>query len=268
MELIQPILQIIALMGISIFLSVLAMQTIKLTGADLKDMKQRNRSDVLILAAVFNLLFIGAVALILKLWSHQPMSRLGFSFALKDFVFLVFAFLFSIGLALLYILYLNRKDKIKITWVKNYFSHTSGLLNLILAFIVLFIAALQEEVLFRGYFAFTLLPFGFIYALFISAIVFTFWHYLTNKISFFQTLDWFLGGIMLFLIYWLSGSVWVAAVVHFIRNVINVVIFNISSENSIITYETPFPSRYKTIYTLSCSLFLILSGFCFYHFVV
>ncbi len=266
MELIQAILQILTVMGISIFLTVLAMQTFKLTGADLKDMKQRNRSDVLIIAGVFNLLFIVAVGLVLKIWNHQPISRLGFSFALKDIAFLVFAFLFSTGLALLYIGYLNRKQKINISWVKNYFSHTTGLLNLLLAFIVLFVAALQEEVLFRGYFAYILLPFGFIYALFISAIVFTFWHYLTNKISFFQSIDWFLGGVMLFFIYWLSGSIWVAAVVHFIRNLINVVIFNISSYNSIVTYEIPFPSRYKTLYTLFCSLFLIISGLCYYHF--
>ena len=265
---VKAILQLLTVIGISIFLSVSAMQAIKLTGADLKDMKQRNRPDVLIIAAVFNLLFIVAVGLVLKLWDHQSISILGFSFAYTDIPFVLFAILFTAGFALLFIWYLNRKMVIKVSWVKSYFSNTSGNAQLIPVFIVLFIAALQEEVLFRGYFAHVLLPYGFFYALFISALIFTFWHYLTNKVSLLQTLDWFIGGILLFLIYWLSGSIWVAAIVHFSRNFNNVVIFNIGSQNAIVEYEKPFPSGYKTMYTLSSSLFLILAGFCYYQYLI
>ncbi|HKJ41115.1 MAG TPA: type II CAAX endopeptidase family protein, partial [Sunxiuqinia sp.] len=239
MEITQAILQILTAIVVSFFLSVLAMRTIKLTGADLKDVKQRNRKDVLVIAAIFNVLFIIIVSILLKFWNHQSISRLGFSFANKDIVLSVLTFTFTTGLAFLFISYLNRKKIISVSFVKNYFYHATGLSNLLLAFVVLFIAAFQEEILFRGYFALVLFPFGLISALIISSLAFTFWHYLTNKVRFYQTLDWFMGGIMLFLIYWLSGSIWVATIVHFSRNFINVTVFNISSSNAIVIYNKP-----------------------------
>jgi membrane protease YdiL (CAAX protease family) len=265
MDVIQAILQILTAMVISIILSVLAMNAIKLTGADLKDMKQRNRTDVLIIASIFNLLFIVAVGLLLKFWNHASIAVLKFSLNKTDIAFLIIALVFSISFALLYIWYLNRKQIIITHWVKKYFSNIDNIFGYLLGFIVLFIAALQEEILFRGYMAYILVPFGFYYALFISALLFTFWHYLTNKVNFFQTLDWFIGGIMLFLIYWFSGSIWVAAIVHFSRNFINVIIFNISSANAIIAYNKPVPPKFKTIYTITNSIVLILIFYFYSH---
>lgn len=265
MDIIQAILQILAAMVISIILSVLAMKVINLTGADLKDISHRNRTDVLIIAAIFNLLFIGAVSLLLRFWNRVSMSVLKFSLSSADIAVLLVALALSIGFTLIYVWFLNRKNIVVVHRVKNYFAKIENLPELLLSFIVLFITALQEEILFRGYMAHVLVPFGFFYGLFISALLFTFWHYLTNKFNFFQTLDWFTGGVMLFLVYWLSGSIWVATIVHFMRNFINVVIFDISSGNAVVEYEKPVTPKFKTLYTVANSIVIILVFYFYSH---
>lgn len=264
MEIWGAIFRLSIAITISIFLSILAMKALKFTGADLKEVKQRNRSDVLIIAGVFNILFIVAVALLLKLWDHEPITKLGFSIKMFDLLFILIALIISIGFALWFVGYLNKKEVITITRVQGLFRNTKGLSGASLGFIVLFIAALQEEILFRGYFAYVLLPFGLYYALVISAIIFTLWHFLTNKVNLFQAIDWFLGGIMLFYAFWLSGSIWVAAIIHFSRNFTNVLVFDITGENSIISFKKPFPARYKTIYTIIYSLAIIVFAFVYY----
>jgi len=57
MEVLGVISRLLIVILISVVLSVFAMQTIKLTGADLKDFKQRNKPSVLAIAGFFNLLF-------------------------------------------------------------------------------------------------------------------------------------------------------------------------------------------------------------------
>lgn len=265
MEVFGIISRLIVVILISTVLSIIAMQVIKLTGADLKDFKQRNKPLVLTIAGFFNLLFIVAVAAVLKLWDSEPLSILGFSIHLKDFIFLFIVLVLAIGLALLFVWYFHFQKVISVSWNKRENKPQASQISLLFVFIVLFIAALQEEVLFRGYFAFVLKPLGFYYALLISAVVFTAWHFITNKVNLYQTIDWFLGGIMLFYIYWVSGSIWVATFVHFSRNFTNVIVFNISGNQFILSYEKPLPPQNKTIYTITFSLIIILLGLSFYH---
>ena len=246
----------------AIALSVLAMLAVKLAGVDLKDAKQRTAPRVLAIAGLFNLLFIAAVAVILRSWDHQSLSILGFSFGINGLVFVLAAFLLTGGLALLYVWSLHSLGIIRISWSGDpYPKDLRGLTRLFFGFLILFIAALQEEILFRGYFSFALLRYGFLWALAISTVVFTLWHFLTNRVSLFQSVDWLLGGIMLYTLYWLSGSVWVAALVHFSRNFTNITVFNISSSNSLIAFHKPVTPAYKTLYTALYSCILILAGY-------
>ncbi len=249
---------------ISICLSLLAFGTIKLSGTDLKEVKQRNKPKVFIIAGIFNLLFIVAVELLLKIWDHQSLSRLGFSFSSADLLFILIAFCTSIGFALLFVWFLDQRKVITITRVHGLFRHTNGLAGTHLGFVVLFVAALQEEILFRGYFAYVLLPFGFYYALLVSSFFFTAWHFLTNKVNVFQAIDWFIGGVMLFYVFWLSGSIWVAALIHFSRNFTNVLVFDLTGTNSILSLKKPLPGRYKTVYTIIYSVGIIAFGFFYF----
>ncbi len=262
------IIHLAAISILAIVLSTLAMLTVKWTGVDIKDPTQRNNPLVLTIAGIFNLLFIVAVVLILKFWDNQSIGILGFSFKLSDFIFAILVLLLSVGLALSYLLFLHNRRIITIEWEKNLLPvNFKVILNLLLGLIVLFIAALQEEILFRGYFAYILLPYGFFYAITISTIIFTIWHFLTNKVNLFQTIDWLLGGTMLFYLFWLSGSIWVAALIHFSRNFTNVLVFNISGFSSVLSFKKPMLPQHKTIYTVIYSFIIMLIGFVYYSFI-
>lgn len=266
MELTQAIFRLVAVTIIAVVLSILAKLTISWTGIDIKDTRKRNNPGVLSIAGIFNLLFILAVSALLQFWDHESLSKLGFSLPPADLIFILLSLLFSFGLALGYIWYLDRKGRIGISRNKHIFPFkTNQSVKMLFGFVILFIAALQEEIMFRGYFSFVLLPQGFFCALIISSLVFTLWHFLTNKVNLFQAVDWLLGGIMLFCIYWLSGSVWVATMVHFSRNFTNVTVFNISHTNALILYDKPISPGRKTWYTLIYSTLMLLFGFCYYY---
>ena len=264
MEITGVILRLLVVSAVSVVLSVLAMLVVKWTGTDLKDMRQRTRPHVLAIAALFNLLFILAVALILKFWDHEPVRVLGFSLDGNGLVFSLAILFMSVVLALIFIWILHAGKVIRIRRFPVLDLKGSLPVGALLGFLVLFIAALQEEILFRGYFSFALRPYGFWYGLVISSIVFTLWHFLTNKAGIFQTLDWLLGGVMLFYIYWLSGSIWVAALVHFSRNFTNVLVFNISGSNSLVSYEQPVSPSFKTLFTVMYSI--LIMGFGYFYF--
>lgn len=262
MEITGAILRIAAVSAISLILSVLAMLVAKSLGVDLKDTRQRLHPKLLITAALFNLLFIVAVALVLWFWDHAPLRILGFAIDGYRLMFIALALAITLALALAYVWALHRKGQLKIGWAKDYFKTPNA--GMWLGMGVLFIAALQEEIMFRGYFGFVLLPFGFYYALLISSLIFTIWHFLTNKVNLFQAIDWLLGGIMLFYIYWLSESIWVAAMVHFSRNLTNVLVFNIADKHSLVSYKEPISPRQKTLFTLLHSILMIVLGLLYF----
>ena len=258
------VMRILAASGLSVVLSILALVAVRSTGVDLKDFRNRNRPAVLAIAAFFNLLFILSVALLLRIWDQQPLSTLGFKTGKRDWLFAAFAMLVSVGLGMGWVTVLHRMKLLHLEPLKNRpFSNRSWYAEL-LALVVLFIAALQEEILFRGYFSFVLLPYGFFYAMVISAILFTVWHFLTNRAGMFQVLDWLIGGIMLFYIYFISGSVWVAALVHFSRNLTNVLVFNITGTSYLFSYEEPMKPSLKSAYTILYSILLMACGHFFF----
>jgi membrane protease YdiL (CAAX protease family) len=255
------IIRLIAVTLVSVLLSVMAMISVRLSGIDIKDMKKRTNPRVLAIALFFNLLFIVSVALIMKFWDNQPLGLLGFSLGSRGLLFVLFVLLFSVGFAFLYLRLLHSWNIVQI----RYQPRNPGTFNLRAAtffgFLVLFVAALQEEILFRGYFSFVLLPFGFWAGILISTLVFTLWHFLTNKAGIFQAADWLMGGIMLFFIYWISGSIWVAALTHFSRNITNVLIFDISGSGSMLQYDKPIKPLYKSVYTILYTILIMLTGY-------
>lgn len=258
------ILRIVAATIIAISFSALALMVVKRLGVDLKDLKQRSNPKLLGTAAVFNILFIVSVVVLLHCWDKAPLSTLGLRFNPNDVIFSTMSVIGSVLLGFIYVKVLNAVNHVEIG--RNSLSRLNikKLGSMTFGFGVLYIAALQEEIMFRGYFSFVLLPFGFYHALVISSLLFTIWHFLTNKVHLFQAVDWLLGGLMLFYVYWISGSVWVASLVHFSRNVTNVLIFGIAGKHSIIKFNTELKPRYKTIYMIAYSLIILLGTYLHY----
>ena len=259
--------RIIVISSISVILSVMAMFVVKQTGIDLKEVRQRTSPTVLLIASFFNLLFILTVALILKFWDHQSLYTLGFSLTFSSLSFSILVLALSIGLAFIYVWYLHSQKINEIIGTGRLPKEFKVIAVGALGFGVLFIAALQEEIMFRGYFTYVLRSYGFWYSMIISTILFTLWHFITNKVNLFQSIDWMLGGIMLFNVYWLSGSIWVATFAHFGRNLANVLVFNISGSNSLLAYKKPISASNKTIYTIIYSLFIILVAYFYFNYI-
>ena len=97
------IFHLIVVFLISILVSMLAMRAIRWSGTDLKDFKQRNRPVVLIIAGIFNILFIVAVELLLKYWDHQSLAILGFSLNSHNWYFLSVTLILSPCWGLIYV---------------------------------------------------------------------------------------------------------------------------------------------------------------------
>ncbi len=257
MEVSGAILRIITVCTVAFGLSLLAMLSSRWIGVDIKAHQSRFHPAFLAVAGFFNILFIVATAIILGVWDHQSMQVLGFGLNTKEAGYALLVLFLNLIMGMGYASYLMNTG-----WIE--FSYDTEKVNLhlkpgtaALGYVVLFVAALQEEVLFRGFLAYVLLPFGFYKALVISAIVFTFWHFLTNKVSLLQTIDWMLGGLVLFYVYWASGSIWVSAIVHFARNLTNVLVFNIAG-TGLFTFQKPLTPQQKTIYTLLMSLMIFV----------
>lgn len=254
------ILHLIVVTLLSAVLSVLAILVIRQTGIDLRDVKKRTHPLVLLIALLFNLAFIVSVAVILKFWDHQSLAVLGFTLGIKSLLFVVFGLIFSVSFALWYVYVLHGRKIVEVHFGQFDHSGAASRLGTAFGFLVLFVAALQEEVLFRGYFSFVLLPHGFWMALIISSVIFTLWHFLTNKAGIFQTTDWLIGGIILYYIYWISGSIWVATFIHFSRNLTNVLVFDISGSHVLLRYKAPVTPAFKSLYTILFSILIMLAG--------
>lgn len=249
---------------LSLALTLLAKFVAKIIGIDIKDITQRTNPNFLLLAVVFNLLFILAVAVILKFIDGKDMGVLHFTLDRTGVLFSLAAILITFLLAFGCIWILHIRNIISVKWVSHYFVNTKDISLKLLGFSVLFIAALQEEVMFRGYLNTVLSVYGVIGAIIWSSIIFTVWHFITNKVSLFQVIDWFLGGVMLFYVYLISGSIWVAAIVHFSRNFANVLVFNITNGNSLTTFDRPIRPFHKTMYTITLSVVILIFTYLYY----
>jgi len=264
MTVISVIGRVLLVCLLSITLALLAKFVAKIIGIDIKDIKQRTNPKFLLLAVVFNLLFILAIAIILKFVDSKNMSVLHFGLDKAGVLFSFAVILINFLLAFGCIWILHMKDIVSVRWVSHYLVNTKDSLLKILGFSVLFITALQEEVMFRGYLNTVLSIYGVIGAIIWSSIIFTVFHFITNKVSLFQAIDWFLGGIMLFYVYLISGSIWVATIVHFSRNFANVLVLNIANGNSLIIFDKPIRPLHKTIYTITLSAVIIIFTYMYY----
>ena len=117
----------------------------------------------------------------------------------------------------------------------------SGLPGLIVLILVLFIVALQEEVLYRGYITLNLLDRGPVVIILASTLIFAAIHLLTNRANFYQILSWLISGAIFAYAYLISGSIWVPIVIHFATDLTNVLLFNIVGQLSFFTI-TPAPT--------------------------
>jgi len=213
---------------------------------------------VFLAGTAFNLVIaLGAIFLYTNV-STLPLKTMGFGFNFNDLLYCVLIFVITFLLAFLFAKNKrNSKEKIKISNQFSIFIFTFYALNLI-------IAAFQEEVIYRGYIISILIKHSWLIALLVSTIAFTLVHFITTKITLFQTINWISGGITLFVVYILSGSIWIVTFVHLARNLMNGLFLLDVPNLSIVKLDNPLTNKTKSIYYGLLSLLVITTSIIFY----
>ena len=258
-----PWLRIFVGVLVYIIFALLASFVTRKAGGNLKEMAGRTSQMVILVGALTNLLVLIATLLLLVFWVGLPLNALGITFRNRDFFVSIIGVVAIFGLDLALILWLSRTGRSHIrthTPVKD----LSGLPGLIIGVLVLFIVALQEEVLYRGYITLNLLDSSPLVIILVSTLIFALIHLLTNHANFYQILSWLISGAVFSYAYLASGSIWVPIVIHFATDLTNVFVFNIVGQFSFFSI-TPVPTdRHRAVVRIIYATLLLAILLAFY----
>jgi membrane protease YdiL (CAAX protease family) len=205
-------------------------------------MKELTSPRVLFIGAIANLCVLGTTLLFLLFLDKRSISSLGILFSNKDLTFAAIGSVTILILATAFVGFLKQSGRFQVSPNKP-FKKFSETVNFFGGVIVLFIVALQEEVLYRGYITLNLLSFGPTIVILVSTIIFTAIHLLTNRGSFYQILSWFVGGAIFSYVYLITGSIWVPVVLHFVTDLTNMLVFNIAGQYSLFEISPSITAR-------------------------
>jgi membrane protease YdiL (CAAX protease family) len=242
MNLLLPWIRIFLAVFAYIVIALLASTIIRKIGKNLKEMGNRTSPKVLFVGAIANLCVLGTTILILLFLDKQPISSLGILFSKKELTFAAIGSVTILILAAAFIGLLKQSGRFQVNPNKP-LKNFSETVNLFFGVIVLFIVALQEEVLYRGYITLNLLSFGPTTVILASTIIFTAIHLFTNRVSFYQILSWLIGGAIFSYVYLITGSIWVPVFLHFTTDLTNMLVFNIAGQFSLFEISPSITAR-------------------------
>ncbi|MGD2045374.1 MAG: CPBP family glutamic-type intramembrane protease [Gemmatimonadota bacterium] len=252
---VDPRLRVLLAVVVYIVVALMASALIKRFGFDHKDMSGRTSPPVVVIGALANIVISALVLLMLVTLDHRSPTELGLRFSAKDAIAVASSLAVMAVGAALFLTMLQLRGRIRIRWMGT---SAAGAVGLTTVTAVLFAVALQEELLYRGYISLNLLRFGPTTAVATSVVAFTAIHLLTNRAGAAQIVSWLLGGATLVGAYLLSGSLWVAVVVHLAMDVTNVVAFGIAGSHSWVELQPALSSEQRTVYRLLTSVALIV----------
>ncbi len=258
-----PWILIALAVGMYTIFAILSSLYIKRTGSNIKTMVNRTSKKVVIIGAVANITILITILLFIRLINNKSISSIGLKFSSLDLSFLIIScFVLSIS-AVVHVLIWRKTESIKVKFhspIENW----NIILDLLSVTMLLLIIAAQEEVLFRGYITLNLSLYSPWVIILSSTIIFAAIHAITNKISFYQFLSWFVGGVVLAFAYLLSGNIWVPIIFHFITDAINMMIFDIVGQFSILSIKPSLTAAHRAVYRISYAVITIMLLILFY----
>ena len=246
-----------------VIFALLASVVAQKAGQNMKEMEGRTAPSMIAIGMVGNLSILVVILLLVKFYDPHSISALGFSFGLRSLTFTLVALFFISVLALFFVLWLRRSGRVEVE-VHGPARNAAELGDLILGWLLLFVVAAQEEVLFRGYITLNLLQYGPWIILLITTGIFAGIHVLTNRVSFYQLLSWLIGGAILGYAYLVTGSIWVPIFLHFATDLINVLVFNIVGQSSLFTITPSLTAGHRAGYRVAYALALAATLLAFY----
>ncbi len=250
-------LHILLITAIYLSFALIASKIIKVYGGKIKEITSRTSSSILFISAITNTVILLSAILILIYIDKLPVSSLGLNLTNKDILFTISSIIITIIAEVAFIIILSASKKLKFSFhfeVEN-FKHV---LSFIATLAVLFIVAVQEEVVFRGYIILNLIYLGPAAAIIISSVIFALIHFPTNKITLPQVSSWLLVGIIFAYIYLMSGSIIIVIILHFFIDLSNVMIFNIAGKFSLTNISPPLNDKQRLIFRIVFSVFIFI----------
>jgi membrane protease YdiL (CAAX protease family) len=260
--LILPWLRICLVVAVYLLTAGAASVLVRASGVDLKDFRSRTAPFVVAVGVAANLLVLAFTLLFLVSVDHRPVLALGLQFGTRDLLYTVVALLGTALTAVAYLWLLKRRGVREVR--PRRFGGGAEAKRFVATSFVLFVVALQEEVLFRGYVTLNLLALGPAVVLAVTTLLFTVIHFLTNRVTPAQVLGWLLGGFVLGYVYLVSGSIWVPVLLHFAMDVTNVLGFDIAGDMALVTLSSPMTARQRAGYRTANVVLVVLVGVGFY----
>ena len=226
-------------------------------------MASRTSLVVLIVGGIANLLVLAATLVLLVFWVGRPVAALGLSFSAPHASATLAGVVIIVASAVSFVAWLGRTGRAHVA-PNRPVTDIPGTISLIAGVVVLFIVALQEEVLYRGYVTLNLLNLGPLVIVLASTILFTAIHLLTNRANFCQILSWAVSGAVFAFVYLISKSIWVPVGLHFAIDLTNMLVFDIAGRLSMFTITPALTDRRRAAYRVASAVVLVVTLLAFY----
>lgn len=262
MNLIVSFLHILLALGVYFAFALLSVFVVRKAGANLAEMASRNSAFVLTVGAGANALILAVILLLVAALERMPIGVLGLRLGARDAIYVLCAAAATWFMATGFVRLLAAVGRISLHGEspaeRPEADRSSGSVRqAVLAVTVLLVVALQEEVLFRGYAGFNLRYLGWAAVLALTTLIFVVVHFLTNRVSATQIGSWAAGGLMIGAVYIVSGSIWAAFAVHFVTDLVNVVVFNITGKLSLYHPDPPLGAGHRALFRVAQSVVLV-----------
>ncbi len=129
---------------------------------------------------------------------------------------------------------------------------------MIVGALVLLVVAVQEEALYRGYITLNLAQLSVGWILVISVGIFVVIHFFTNRVDLYQIISWTVSGLALAAAYLASGSIWVPIILHLATDLTNVLVFDITGQQTAPGEGTKIPGRDRAVFRVVYGVLILL----------
>jgi hypothetical protein len=212
---------------------------VRRAGTDLTRIENRTAPRVLWIGAAANLFVLSSALALTAFALQRPLGDLGFSASFSDALLGLAGCAVTFASAVAFV-FLARGRRLQAA------PSTGG--GVFLGLVVLALVAVQEEVLFRGYLVLVLHGLAAGWLVLITTAIFVAIHIPTNRVDAPQLVSWTTGGVVLVAAYLLTGSLWVAIVLHFAVDAANLLVFRITGTHGWFRVEPALSSTEKAIY--------------------
>ncbi|MGB5050907.1 MAG: CPBP family intramembrane glutamic endopeptidase [Caldilineaceae bacterium] len=229
---------------------------VRKTGGNLSEMAGRTSSSSLLIGGATNVVVLAIVLLLIAYLDRLSFTALGLTLSGHDSFFVLIAAVATPLLAMGFARWRQRGQPPKAANPPSAKARGSG--QLIVGALVLLVVAVQEEVLYRGYITLNLAQLSVGWILVVSTGIFVVIHFFTNRVGLYQIVSWTASGLVLAAAYLASGSIWVPILLHLATDLTNVLVFDITGQQTAPGEGTRISGRDRAVFRVVYGVLILL----------